>query len=461
MATINMNKISKVHLIGIGGIGVSAVARLLLAAGKQVSGSDFSDSKVTRDLADKGVEINLGHTKNNLPEDTELVVRSIAINDDNEEIIAATERGIQVVSYPEIIGELTRDKYAICICGTHGKTTTTSLVALALTEGELDPTVVIGSNLEQFEGNAREGKSPYFVLEADEYRDAFLNYHPNIIVLTNLEYEHTDYYKDFTAYVESFRKFIKKLLGDGILIANADDPNVRKLASEFSDKVIWYSTIEQDDYWAKNIDLKEKVSFTACHKDQELGKVNLDIIGKYNVSNALAAVAVADVLETDFTSTKHALESFRGAWRRFELVGEERGVKVYDDYAHHPTEVRCTLEGVKLKYPKHRIIAVFQPHLKRRTRDFYEEFTKCFSRADEVIVLDIYEVLGREENIKIKAAQLAKDIKKVNPKTSYLESFEAVTDYLRQSAKADDIVVLMGAGTITDLGPQILEALKN
>ncbi len=468
---INLEKIKRAHLIGIGGIGVSAIARILLKKGIQVSGSDLERSKVTNNLKKLGIKVFCGqHRPENIERDINLVVHTVAASKDNPELIQAKEFKIPTLTFPQILGELTKDKFTIAVSGTHGKTTTTSLASLVLEKGGFDPTVVIGSNLEAFKGNARVGKSKYFVIEADEYRKAFLNYSPNIVVLTSLEYEHPDCYKNLKAVKKAFSDFLKKLPAKGMVIACFDDANVRDLIEkskaypERSRGVISYGFSEDVTFRIGNVIQKRRGTTFQITKNNELiGEFKLVIPGIHNVLNATAAIALALELGISIGAIKRTLTGFKGAWRRFEKKGEVKGVTIIDDYAHHPTEVQATLAAARKLFGDKKIICVFQPHHYQRIKALIWDFVKSFSNADEIVICDIYSVAGREDKLtqrEVSSKMLVEEIAKLGKDVKYIGELDEVVKYLAKHTKKEDVVITMGAGDVTEVGDKLVRSLK-
>ncbi len=467
LVNMDLGKIKKVYFIGIGGIGVSAVAYILLEQGKEVSGSDLSASDVTRDLENRGVKVNIGeHREENISKDFDLVVYSNAATSDNVELVKARKFNIPTMSYPELLGALTRDKFTICIAGTHGKTTITALISILMEKGDLDPTCVIGSRLKEFKGNARLGKSKYFVLEADEYKAAFLNYSPNILILNNIEFEHPDFYKDLEDVKNKFRQFIQRLPKDGLLIANFDDQNVMELAKYSPCRVITYGIKDKADFNVFNIKQEgTKLLYSLKFREQEISTIKLNLIGVHNIYNTLAVIILGKVLKLPLEKIKGVVENYNGAWRRFELKGEQNGITIIDDYAHHPTEIKATLAGARLKYPKKRIIAVFQPHHEDRFRALFDDFVGSFGSANLVLVGDVYHVAGREvesqnSEVKMKSKNSKLICEKIGEKAIYTGKLDNTLDWLVENVKENDLVITLGAGDVTRIGDDLMRELK-
>ncbi len=398
----------KVHFIGIGGIGVSAIARMMLAEGNKVSGSDQSASEIVTALSTLGVDIKFGHAAGNIPADLDLVVYTIALADDNPELVEAKRRGIEALTYPEMLGRISADKYTIAVAGTHGKTTTTAMLAQIFIDAGLDPTVIVGSLLKDSHSNFIAGKSKYLITEACEYRRSFLNLKPRILVITNIDNDHLDYYKDLADIQSAFAELAAKVPPDGYLITEKE-----------------YSKINPD--------------------------FELKVPGEHNVKNAQAALAVANVVGISRSISLGALNKFSGTWRRFEFKGRmPSGALVYDDYAHHPTEIKATLQAAR-EVAKKKIIVVFQPHLYSRTKLLFGDFVKSFSEADEVIILPIY--AAREPlDPSITSQMLAEAIGGLS-----LPGFEEVATYLAAHANSDNLVITMGAGDIASLPKLLLQ----
>ena len=422
----------KIHFIGIGGIGVSALAQYYLSKGYQVSGSDLVSSEITEALKKKGAKILIGkHRKENLPKNVDLVIYSPAVQKTNPELRAAFK--IQILSYPEALGKLTEQYYTIAVSGTHGKSTTTAMISLILIKAGLDPTVIIGTKLKEFgDSNCRVGKSKYLVIEADEHFASFLNYWPKIIVLTNIEADHLDYYKNLNNILKTFKKYVGHLPKDGYLVANKDDKNIRSIFSTTVKNVLWYS-------------LKDKES-------RELQTI-LKIPGEHNIYNALAALTLARTLKISDGISLKSLSEFHGSWRRFEIIKGNLGGKkitIVSDYGHHPTKVRVTLKAAREKWPKEKIYCVYQPHQYQRTYYLFADFVKTFKQApmNKIIITDIFDVAGREEGDIKKKVNSEKLVKAINKKGVVYLSKEKILDYIRDNIREIDVLIIMGAGDI-------------
>jgi len=475
----------KVHFIGIGGIGVSALARYYLEKGHKVSGSDLVSSEITDALKEKGAKIFIGHNPKCLTPGVKQVIYSPAIQKNNPELKKAyklqTTRlpapraqasdgqanyKLQIMSYPEALGELTKKYFTIAVCGSHGKSTVSAMIGLILTKAKLDPTVILGTKLKEFAphqkngggSNCRVGKGKYLVIEADEYKESFLNYWPRIIVLTTLEPDHLDYYKNFKNYISAFKKFISHLPKNGYLIANKDDKNIYPTFSTIVENMGHYSLRQKE---AKKI------------------KKILKVPGKHNVQNALAALAVARALSVPDEISFKALSEYKGSWRRFEVIeADKRGylrgftpkITLISDYAHHPTQIKATLEAAKERFSDKKIWVVFQPHQYQRTYYLFKDFVKVLSEApiDKLIITDIYEVAGRENKKikkKVSSEKLVKRIMnyelEIRNKIMYIPTIEKAVDYLKKNLKGEEVVIVMGAGDVYKLADLLIDPVRN
>lgn len=452
----------KVHMIGIGGIGMSGIAEVLLAMNFKVSGSDKLLSETTDRLQNLGAEIFEGHSEENIKDDVDVVVYSSAVTQDNVEIIEAKRRKIPVIRRAEMLAELMRLKYGIGIAGTHGKTTTTSMVGLVMLEGGFDPTVIVGGKLSGFGGtNARLGYGEFIVVEADEFDRSFLQLTPTIAVITTMDSEHLDIYKDLDDIKEAFIEFANKVPFYGFVVLCLDEESLQDILPYLKRKVITYGLTSQADVRAYDISFNRNQSnFKVRYKDEYLGEINLKIPGLHNVKNSLVAVTIAKELGINFDVIKSALNKFTGVYRRFEIKGEVNNILVIDDYAHHPTEVSTTLSAIRSGWER-RIVAVFQPHLYTRTRDFYKDFAKSFLNSDVFICTDVYP--AREDPIQGISGQLITDAatKFGHKNVVYIKEKELIPDELMKYVKEGDIVITMGAGDIYKFGEKFLEKLKN
>ena len=456
---INLSDYKNIHCIGIGGVGVSAIAEILLSRGYNVSGSDMKQSDLTDRLAADGVKVYIGHSAENV-EDAELIVYSAAIAEENPEVIRAREKNIPLASRAEVLGVLMDDfKNSIAICGTHGKTTTTSMVSLILDHAKLDPTILVGGNLAEIGGNVRVGQSEFFVTEACEYRDSFLQLRPRIEVILNIDSDHLDYFKDIDHIVRSFDQFAKAVPSDGIIVAYDANPFVNQVIKDIPG-AITFGYNENCTYHIANVsfDADGRGSFDMYHQGASLGKVNLQMPGEHNILNAVAAFACCHQLGVAPETIIDTLDKFTGTQRRFDIQGTTKGgVKVIDDYAHHPTEIRATLSAAK-NIHHNKLWCLFQPHTYTRTLALFDEFADAFGDADILILAEIY--AAREKNIyKVSSKGLAEEILKKYPNKEvyYMDSFEEMAGYVREHAVENDLVLTMGAGDIYKVGTMILE----
>jgi len=447
---MDLKKIKRIHLIGVGGIGMSAIAKLFKAWGAEVSGSDMSDSEIIENLKNRGIKIFKQHKAKNISSDIELVIYSLAISEDNPERKEARRLKIKELSYPQILGEISKDKKTIAISGTNGKTTVTAMAGLILEEAGLDPLVIVGSKVKDFDENLKLGQGEYFVVEACEYRAAMLELKAENIILTNIEEDHLDYYKDIKHIIKTFQKYINKLSNGNLLILNADDPNCQKLKKPDC-KAITYGIKNKADLAADKIKQGAGYqNFYLKYKGKDLGKFTLKIPGEFNIYNALAAAACGLSLNIDKKIIYKVLEKYKGSWRRFEKVGELNGSIIISDYAHHPTAVAATIRAAKNFYPGKRIVAVFQPHQHNRTKKLFNDFVKSFDDADLVILSEIFDVAGREEleDQDISSKKLAEEVRKRGIDVLYGEDLDNTEKIILDNISNNDVVLIMGAGDI-------------
>ncbi len=467
-------KIQRIHFVGIGGIGMSGIAEVLLNLGYKVSGSDLRNSAVTQRLAGLGAAVFEGHRAENIA-GAEVVVTSSAISVENPEVAEAHALHIPVIQRAEMLAELMRLKYGIAIAGMHGKTTTTSMVAAVLAAGGLDPTVVVGGRVDAMGSNARLGKSQYLVAEADESDRSFLKLSPILSVVTNIDREHMDCYRNMRDVKKTFLEFMDRVPFYGMIVACNDDPLLLKLLPEVQRRTVTYGTKRGSDFLIKiptltarnavrmghpNSDHSPPLSrFSVRYREKDLGEFTLHVPGLHNVLNATAAIAVGIGLDVPADAIRSALDQFRGVDRRFQLRGHAAGINVIDDYGHHPTEIKATLAAAR-QCGFRNIHVIFQPHRYTRTRDLIEEFTTAFSDADSLVVLDIY--AASEAPIEgISGEALADRVREASGKTvQYANSFSAAIDVASSAAQAGDMILTLGAGSVSQLGPMILEKLK-
>ncbi|MBI5473924.1 MAG: UDP-N-acetylmuramate--L-alanine ligase [Ignavibacteriae bacterium] len=456
------SSIKKLHFVGIGGIGMSGIAEILIDQGFTITGSDKAASDNTERMESLGAKVFIGHQAQNLDPDVDAVVYSSALALDNPEIVEAQKRKIPVIRRAEMLAEVMRLKYGIGIAGTHGKTTTTSMVSLVLMEGGVDPTVIVGGRLRGLAGsNARLGKGDFIVVEADEFDRSFLSITPTIAVLTTLETDHLDCYRDLEDIKGAFIQFAAKVPFYGFVVLCLDEPALQNIMPKIKKKIITYGLNGQADLQAVDIRHKENTtSFLVVRDGKELGEITLQIPGKHNVQNALAAAAVGLELGVPFDKVKAGIEKFTGVFRRWEVKADVNGIMVVDDYAHHPTEISATLSGVKAGW-RRRVIAVFQPHLYSRTRDFYEDFGRSFFNADVLVVTDIYP--AREEPIQgITGELIANTAKEYGHKNvHYVPEKKDVPAFLLRTKQRGDIIITMGAGDIWKFGEEFIAHLKS
>ncbi len=438
---------------------MSGIAEVLINQGYEVSGSDRSKSKVTAHLKQIGAKIHYRHVAKNI-EKAQVVVVSSAVRPDNAEVVAAKEKSIPVIPRAEMLAELMRMKHGIAIAGTHGKTTTTSLVATVLAGGKLDPTVVIGGRLKSLGSNAKLGQSAFLVAEADESDGSFLRLSPTIAVVTTLDEEHMDYYKTLDKMKESFLAFLNRIPFYGTAVLCLDDSNIQTLIPKIEKRYITYGLTSQADYTAKNIATDGmKTHFTVCYQGKELGEIISCIPGKHNVCNTLAAIAVGMELNLTFNNIRESLMEFSGVHRRFEIGFQSRSLVVVDDYGHHPAEIQATLSAAKDVWPDRRLIVVFQPHRYTRTQLLMEQFCTSFNNADLLIVSSIY-AAGEDPIEGVNAQQVADGARKFGHKhVEYIESKKNVITHLLKTVQPNDVVMTLGAGDIWEVGRDLVDKL--
>ncbi len=452
-------KAYKIHFVGIGGIGMSGIAELLISLGYKVSGSDLKSSPITRRLKKQGATIYIRHKKEQV-KDANVCVTSTAISSDNPEVIQAKENMIPIIPRAEMLAELMRIKYSIAISGAHGKTSTTAMVSEVLNTAGLDPTVIIGGLLKTLDTNALHGKGEFIVAEADESDGSFLKYSPAVAIVTNIDLEHLDYYKGIDEIKEKFVQFINSVPFYGLSILCLDNEHIQNILPKISVRYTTYGMTAQADTQAKDIHFKGNQSFfTVFHNKEKLGNVTLNLAGEHNISNALASIATGLELNIDFEIIKKALEKIEGVKRRLEIKGEKKGILVMDDYGHHPTEIRATLEAVRRSYSKKRIIVLFQPHRYTRTRELFDDFTRSFYRSDILILLPIY--AASENKIQgITSEKLLLGIKAHGHKNvSFAADFKKAISAIEKIIKKDDLILTLGAGDIYTLGEKLLDKL--
>lgn len=466
-------RLNSVHFIGIGGINMSGVAKLLRRAGVSVSGSDVDSSEVTTELEQLGIQVFIGHNKQNLGPEVDLVIYSSAVPEYNPERAEARRRDLPQMTNFQFLGEWTKNKRVVLVTGTHGKSTTTAMTGLMLEAGGRDPNVIVGSKVPSFrDKNIRFGKSDVYVIEGDEYAKHFLEFEPYAVILNNIELDHVDVFKNLTEFMDTFRELLSKIQKGGILIANADDKNVQTLIgqerSELEARDITIKTFGFGSHATQQI-LDYAVrpgeqSFSLKNIHGLASRFRLHVPGKMNVMNAAGALSLAFHAGIKTDVLQNAVESFEGIWRRFEKVAEKNGVIVISDYGHHPTAVRETLEATKRFYPGRRVVLCFQPHHRNRTKHLFDEFVSCFDEADVLLLTEIYDVAGRsakeDENISsrdLQEAVLRHDAEQMVHRTvEYADSPESALEMLKRWKQERDIILVMGAGDIYTIAKKIL-----
>ncbi|MBI4320461.1 MAG: UDP-N-acetylmuramate--L-alanine ligase [Chloroflexi bacterium] len=446
------------HMVGIGGSGMSALAKILVEAGYEVSGSDLSASIATQKLAELGVRVHRGHEAEHV-HGADLLIISSAIPPDNPERLAAVASGIRVLKRAEVLGELTRQRQSILVAGTHGKTTTTSMIALVLKEGGLEPTFVVGGEVANLGTSAELGGGNLLVAEADEFDGTFLKLTPHVAVITNVEADHLDFFSNIDAIAEAFGEFIGLVPVDGHLVVCWDDLRLRKLAARCAGHVASYGLGQDANWRALRIRRNDRGGndFVAAKDGKSVGRFSLQVPGQHNVANALAAIATADIVGLDPHETGKALANFKGALRRFELKGIVGGVSVYDDYAHHPTEITATLRAARERHSG-RIWAVFQPHTYNRTKHFLREFAEVLRLADRIIVTDVYMPPGREvDTLGVSSRDVVSAMNCTD--AQYIGRLEDTVSYLCQALQPGDMLMTLGAGNIYTVGLEVLKQL--
>lgn len=446
-----------IHFVGIGGIGMSGIAELLLNLGYKVSGSDISASDITRRLERLGGIIFKGHSEEQI-HGADVVVRSSAVGLENPEVVAASQASIPVIPRAEMLAELMRLKYSVAIAGAHGKTSTTSIVASVLAKGGLDPTVVIGGKLKSIDSNALLGEGDYIVAEADESDGSFLKMSPTIAVVTNIDREHLDFYEGLNHIKDVFLSFIEKIPFYGLAVLCLDNEPIQEIIPNIQKRFTTYGMSTQADFRAKDVVFEGlKSRFKVYHIGMLLGEIELNLPGIHNVYNSLASIAVGIELDIPFDVIKSALRTAEGVQRRLEIKGEKRGVTVVDDYGHHPTEIKATLQAAKECWPDRRIVAVFQPHRYSRTRALFDDFTRAFYQSDLLIVLPIYPA-GEKEIKGVDGQSLFEGIRLHGHRdVVYKQNFETTVSHLKEILTSNDILLTLGAGDVWKIGEMILD----
>ncbi|QQG45269.1 MAG: UDP-N-acetylmuramate--L-alanine ligase [Candidatus Sungiibacteriota bacterium] len=429
-----------VHFIGIGGIGISALAKYYFSRGSVISGSDLISSEITAELLKMGGDIKIGpHKKDNLPKDASAVIYTSATPLSNPELNEAKLRRLKPKNYAQALGKLTKQYQTITISGAHGKSTTTALAALVLEEGYLDPTVIVGTKVKEFgNSNFRRGFGKHLIIEADEWNRSFLNYAPVIAVVTNIDTEHLDTYRTFAGVKKTFQKYLEKVPKDGAIIANYDDPELKSLVKKIGKKVIGYSLQDKEASSVRNV---------------------LRIPGEHNVSNALAALRLGRLLGVCEADILRAISRFSGTWRRFELKGMLNGAYVFSDYGHHPREITATIAATRERFPFRRIWCVYQPHQYQRLMYLWNDFVGAFDRADKVCLLPVYDVVGRETKTaraKVNSLKLTHELVRRGKTAFHLDTFDEAKNFIQSEAHAGDVIIVMGAGDIYNLSNKLV-----
>jgi len=452
------------HFIGIGGVGTSALAAILMKEKAFISGSDMQGSNLTERLSDDGATVKIGHCTENLPKDVDGVVISAAVKDDNPELIEAKRRHIMIYKYAQMLG-LVMDRYkGIAVSGTHGKSTTTGWLVYVLKKLAIEPNYVVGADIVQFGTSSGVGSSDVFVAEACEYDRSFLSLRPQVGIILNIEPDHLDYYSGIDEIVEAFGDFTNGIRTDGVLVASGEDANLAKIISQFRrDKhILTFGLNEKCDYWAKDIKFSpDSTEFTCFNKQNEIGKTILKLPGKHNVLNALAVIAAGEAIGLEAADILKVMGDFEGMDRRLMKKAEINGVSVYDDYAHHPTEIKASLKAMRQRYDGRKIFCVFQPHQYSRTRFLLKDFADSFKLADLTIVPDIYFVRDTEKSRKeVNSQMLADEIKKNGSNAMFINSFESICEFLKSNVKSGDILITMGAGNVWKVADEYIQWLR-
>ena len=450
------DKDKKIHFIGIGGISMSGLAAVLLNSGFKVSGSDSKDSPIVEKLRTEGAEIYIGHSRDNI-KDVDLVVYTAAIPSDNPEIIEAKEKNIQLMDRAEFLGHIMKGhKYNVAVSGTHGKTTCTSMLSHVTLAADLDPTILVGGELDAIGGNFRIGNSEYFLTEACEYKRSFLKFFPYVGVILNIDADHLDCYKDIDDITDTFGKFSKIIPNDGYLVGYGDDERVKNIMDKAECNTVSYGFNDGVDITAKNIKFNKMgcATFDVVKDNQTLFSLSLKVPGKHNVLNALASVCVSLIFNIDPKDIIEGLEKCKGAHKRFEYKGEKNGVTVIDDYAHHPTEIKATLNTAQ-KIEHNKVYCVFQPHTYTRTKTLFDEFAHCFSDCDELVLMDIYAAREKDTGL-VSSDELGDAIRKTGVKCTNVHSHDEAVEYVKSKLTDGDLLLTVGAGDVVIVGDKYL-----
>lgn len=451
-----------IFFAGIGGVSMSALAKICLNKGYTVSGSDSNESIVTKELQQLGANIKIGHDRSNINDDIDMVVHTAAIQADNEELIAAKEKNKLILNRAVFLGQIMREyESPIAVAGTHGKTSTTSMLSAIFNYSNLDPTILVGGNLSMIGGNVRIGESKYFITEACEYVDSFLNFNPKVSIVLNIEEDHLDYFSGIEEIKASFNKFGKLLPNDGYFIINGDDSNTKDILHDIKATVLRFGQNEDNDVVIKNIvfDNNGCAEFEIEFKNESfdignIGKFKISVPGIHNVYNATAAILASLVLNVDIEDIRENVTKYKGVGRRFERKGEYNRAVIIDDYAHHPTEIKATLAAGK-KITKNKLWCIFQPHTYSRTQTLMEEFSEAFYAADEIIITDIY--AAREKSIEgVTSEKLANKIYQKGCNVRYIKEFDEIVEYLKDNISNGDVVITTGAGSVYEIAEKLI-----
>ena len=459
MFQVDFKKPCHIYFMGIGGISMSGLAEILLKEGFKISGSDMKESDITKMLEEKGAKVRIGQVKENITDDIDAVVYTAAIREDNEEFCEVKKRNIPLLTRAQLLGQIMAFyKYSIAVAGTHGKTTTTSMMTSVLLKGEKDPTVSIGGMLDMIGGNIRVGSSDYFVTEACEYTNSFHSFNPYISIILNIDNDHLDFFKNLDNIIESFRVFATKTPEEGMIVINGDMDCLSRVTDGLSCRVVTFGETDKCDYIAKDISLNSlgKPEFTVVERGTELGRVTLNVTGKHNAVNSLSVIAAARELGISFDDIKEGLLGCSSAKRRFEYKGTtDKGAIVVDDYAHHPTEIAATLK-VANEIKKGDLWVAFQPHTYTRTYSLLPQFAEALSAADHVLLADIYAAREKDDG-RVSSRDIEKLLKEKGTDAVYLGDFLSIEKYFEKNSKENDVLITMGAGNIDSVGVSLLK----
>lgn len=464
--SFDLRKDKKIHIIGIEGAGTSALAKILADMGKTITGSDEGDGYYQKTLLEKGIQVNRQFNRKNIPSDADLIIYSSTYRPEtNEELAGAENSGKPLISYAEAVSQIFNEKFGIAVCGTHGKSTTTAMLGYVFSCLGLDPTVLAGSRVLQFQGNSLSGKSDYFILEADEYQNKLRFYEPKGVILTSADLDHPDSFETHEKYKKAFIEFVKKIPADGFLSVWGDSVDTLEIADNADGKIITYGTNEDNDLRIEGLKLtnvKESSEvryqlFEVYDGKKNLGQFKIRLMGKHNALNATAVISVCQRFNLDMEKVKVALANFKGTARRFEYIGQKNGAIIIDDYAHHPEEIKATLSAARQVYPEKNIWAIFQPHTYSRTKELLSDFSQSFSDANNVIIIDIYGS-AREVQGSVHSKDLAKLINKYEMgKAEYVSSVDETIEYLKKEIGPEDVVITIGAGDVWKISSKLKE----